>query len=100
MFEAIECILNKPFKYEVFNLGNSSPVTLGEVLKTIEEVTGKKINTKIMPSRKGEMEVTYADISKAKRLLGYNPTTSIKESVKIFYDWYLKQDENYKKGNL
>lgn len=100
MFEAIEFALVKPFKYEVFNLGNSSPVTLGEVLKTIEEVTGKKINTKIMPPRKGEMEITYADISKAKRLLGYNPKTSIKESVKIFYDWYLKQDENYKKGKL
>lgn len=100
MFEAIEYVLANPFKYEVFNLGNSSPVTLGEVLKTIEEVTGKKINTKIMPPRKGEMDITFADISKAKRLLGYNPKTSIKESVKIFYDWYLKQDENYKKGNL
>lgn len=100
MFEAIDYVMNNPFKYEVFNLGNSSPVSLGELLKTVEEVTGKKPNTKVMPPRKGEMEVTYANIDKAKRMIGYNPITPITESIKIFYDWYLKQDENYKKGEL
>jgi UDP-glucuronate 4-epimerase len=100
MFEAIDYVIKKPFKFEIFNLGNSSPIKLGDFLKSIEMVTGKKINYKIMPHRKGEMDMTYANIDKAKKMLGYNPTTSITNSIKIFYDWYLKQDENYKKGQL
>lgn len=100
MFEAIEKIMEKPFDYEIFNLGNSDPITLGELIETVEKVTGKKVNGKKMPARKGEMELTFANVEKAKRMLGYNPTTSIEESIKIFYEWYLKQDEAYKKGEL
>lgn len=100
MFEAIDYVMNNPFEYEIFNLGNSNPVSLGDLIKTVEEVTGKKVNIKKMPSRKGEMTTTYANIEKAKAMIGYNPTTSIKDSIKIFYDWYLSQDENYKKGQL
>jgi len=100
MFEALDYVMEHSFKYEIFNLGNSSPISLGDLLKTVEEVTGKKLNAKVMPARKGEMEVTYANIDKAKKMLGYNPSTPIKDSIKIFYDWYLKQDENYKKGEL
>lgn len=100
MMDAMLYILNNPFKYEIFNLGNSNPVTLGDLINAVEEVTGKKVNSRIMPARKGEMELTYANIDKAKKMIGYNPNTPIKDSIKIFYDWYLKQDENYKKGQL
>ena len=100
MIDTIEYVIKNPFDYEVFNLGNSNPISLGELIKTVQEVTGKKINSKVMPKRKGEMEITYANIDKAKNMIGYNPTTTIKDSVKIFYDWYLLQDENYKKGLL
>lgn len=100
MFEAIDEIMKKPLKFEIFNLGNSSPVTLGELIKTVEKVTGKKVKGKKMPARKGEMALTFANIDKAKEMLGYNPTTPIEESIRIFYEWYLKQDETYKKGEL
>ncbi len=100
MFEAIEKIIENPFNYEVFNLGNSSPVSLGDLINAVEKVTGKKVNGVRKPERKGEMEVTYANIDKAKRMLGYNPTTPIEESIKIFYEWYLNQDEKYQKGEL
>lgn len=100
MFEAMDAILQKPNAFEVFNLGNSSPVKLGELIAAVEKVTGKKVNGKQMPPRKGEMELTFANIEKAKAALGYNPTTTIEESIKIFYDWYMVQDEAYKKGEL
>lgn len=100
MFEAIDTIMEKPHKFEIFNLGNSTPVTLGELIATVEKVTGKKIRGKKMPPRQGEMKLTCANIDKAKDMLGYNPTMSIEESIKIFYDWYLVQDETYKKGKL
>lgn len=100
MFEAIDAVLKDPKKFEIYNLGNSTPVNLSELIRTVEKVTGKKVNTKIMPKRKGEMDITFANIDKAKSQLGYNPTTTIEESVKIFYDWYMKQDENYKRGEL
>ena len=100
MFDAMSTIMENPYEFEVFNLGNSSPVSLGELMKTVEKVTGKKINGKKMPERKGEMILTFANIDKAKEMLGYNPNTSIEESIRIFYDWYMKQDEAYKKGEL
>ena len=100
MFEAIDVLLQKPNAFEVFNLGNSSPVKLGELVSAVEKISGKKVNGKKMPARKGEMELTYANIEKAKNSLGYNPTTTIEQSVKIFYDWYMQQDEAYKKGEL
>lgn len=96
MFEAIDSILEKPFKYEIFNLGNSSPVGLNELMDIVEDVVGKKINKKIMPERKGEMEVTYADIEKARKLLHYDPKTSLRECVSIYYEWFKKQDDWYK----
>lgn len=100
MMDAMIHVLKNPFDFEIFNLGNSNPVTLGELIKAAEDVTGKKVNYKIMPARKGEMEITFANIEKAKKMINYNPTTSINESIKVFYDWYLNQEEDYKKGLL
>ncbi|MBP7928133.1 NAD-dependent epimerase/dehydratase family protein, partial [Patescibacteria group bacterium] len=100
MFEAIERIMETPFKYEIFNMGNSAPISLVEMFAAVEKVVGKKPMTKLMPHRQGEMLETYADIQKAKAELGYNPITSIEESIKLFYDWFMLQDDAYKKGNL
>jgi len=99
MFVAMEYAINNPFKYEIFNLGNSSPVTLGKLVETVEKVSGKKVNLVRKPERKGEMTLTYADISKAKKMLGYNPQTSIEQIVQKYYDWYLKQPDWYLKGD-
>ena len=100
MMDAMDYVANNPFKFEILNLGNSNPVSLGDLINAVQQVTGKKVNAKVMPSRKGEMQITYANIDKAKNMIGYNPNTSITDSIKIFYDWYLQQDENYKKGLL
>lgn len=100
IFESIDHVLENPFKYEILNMGNSSPVLLSEMVSTVEEVIGKEANKKIVERLPGEMDVTYANIEKARRLIGYNPTTSIKEAVEIYYDWFMKQEDWYKKGEF
>jgi UDP-glucuronate 4-epimerase len=100
MLDAIHKILSSPFRFEIINLGNSSPVTLRELISLVEEVTGKKVNIEQLPKRKGEMLLTYANIDKARDLLGYNPTTTMKEAIKMYHDWYLKQEDWYRKGSF
>jgi UDP-glucuronate 4-epimerase len=97
IFDAMVSVLQKPLPYEIFNLGNSTPVTLTQLISTVEKVTGKKVNVKQMPSRKGEMMVTYANIDKAKAMLGYDPSTSIEQIVQIYYEWFLKQEDWYQR---
>lgn len=97
MLQAIEKAINKPLGYEIMNLGNSNPVTLVDMLNTVEKVTGKEVQVYEEP-RAGQMEITFADITKAKKLLGYNPSTTLEEMVKIYYDWFLKQPDWYQKG--
>ncbi len=98
LLEAIESILLKPFKYEVFNMGNSHPVTLGKFIKAVEKTVGSKANITEADKRQGEMEITYANIEKAKKILGYDPDTPIEKSIKIYFEWFLKQPEWYRKG--
>ncbi|MFH2108880.1 MAG: GDP-mannose 4,6-dehydratase [Patescibacteria group bacterium] len=92
----INVALENRFDYEIFNLGNSEPVTLGELVTTIEEVVGKKAKIKFMPVRRGEVTRTFADISKAKKLLGYVPKTSFREGIQKTYEWFLSTPQWYK----
>ncbi len=98
LLESIDILLKKPFKYEIFNMGNSKPITLGKFISTIEKVVGKSANVVKGDKRQGEMELTYSNTEKARRVLGYKPSTSIEENVRIYYEWFLKQEDWYKKG--
>lgn len=82
--------LMKPRPFDIFNLGNSETVSLNEAIATIEKVTGKTIKINQMGMQAGDVSITNADISKAKKELGYCPQTSFAEGMKIFHDWYLK----------
>ena len=79
--------------YEILNLGNSSPVSLKEMINTIAEVLNKTPNIQELPMQPGDVERTFADISKAKKLIGYNPKTSFQEGIENFVKWY-KINEN------
>jgi UDP-glucuronate 4-epimerase len=74
--------------FEVFNLGNSHPVRLAELIQLLERVTGKKAIRDVQPSQPGDVALTWADISKAERLLGFHPTTPIEEGLRRFVAWY------------
>ena len=99
MLEVIAFVIENPFKYEIFNLGNSKPVTLGKLVTAVEDVVGKSVNLVRMPERKGEMTLTFADVSKAEKMLGYKSKTPIEFIVKKYYNWFKDQDDWYQKGN-
>lgn len=75
-------------QFEVINLGNNQPVSLNEFISTLEEITGLTMKIEQLAMQPGDVEVTYADISKAQKLLGYQPKTSFKEGMTKFVAWY------------
>lgn len=80
--------------FEIFNLGNSHPVKLAELVKLLESVTGRTAILAPKPSQPGDVPLTWADISKAGRLLGYRPTTQLEEGLKKFVSWYHTTNQN------
>jgi len=76
------------FNGEVFNVAHGSQIKVNEVKKVIEKYTNKKLDLEKRPPRLGDVRHTYADISKAKRLLGYNPTVNFNEGLKQTIEWF------------
>lgn len=74
--------------FEVFNIGNNYSITLRELISSVEKVVGKKAIIEQLPEQPGDVPKTFADISKAKELLGYSPTTTLHEGLIKFYDWF------------
>lgn len=79
--------LENPMGYEVINIGNSSPVSLTELLSVFEKVLGVTAKVKERPSHKASVENTYADIAKAKQLLGWQPEVSLEEGIGRLVAW-------------
>lgn len=77
--------------FEVFNLGNSHPVTLTHLLETLERITGKKAIRDEKPMQPGDVPITWADISKASKLLGYAPCVPLEKGLEEFVGWYRKR---------
>jgi len=86
--EGILLALRKEFDHEIINLGNNNPVALNYFIELIEKATGKQANKNMMEIQPGDIPVTCADISKAKRLLDWEPKTSIEEGIKRFVEWF------------
>ncbi len=76
--------------YDVFNLGESQTVQLKDLISAIESALRKKAKINELPEQPGDMPLTYADISKARKLLGYNPTTKLSEGLPKFVEWFLR----------
>ena len=74
--------------YEIFNLGESRTVNLKEMVTTLEKEIGKKAKLKVLPMQPGDVQRTYADITKAQKILGYQPTTAFEDGIKQFIQWY------------
>ena len=88
IYSSINYVLNNNDVYEIVNLGNSSPISLKEMINTIAEVLNKEPKIKEMPTQQGDVNITYADISKAKEMLNYDPKTPFKEGIEKFVKWY------------
>lgn len=74
--------------YEVFNLGESKPILLKELISCISEKLGVEPKIKQEPMQPGDVDRTYADITKAKEMLDYNPHTDINEGMGRFVEWF------------
>ena len=79
--------VNNGYHYEIFNLGESQTISLTKMIETIEKVLGKTAQKEILPLQPGDVDQTFADISKAKKLLGYNPKTDFDDGVDKFVEW-------------
>ena len=76
--------------YDIFNLGESETIRLKDLISAIENALGKKAKINRLPEQPGDMPLTCADISKARQLLGYNPTTKLSEGLPKFIEWFLR----------
>jgi len=85
--------IDRPQPFEIINLGNNKPVTLNDFIGVVEATVGQKAKIKQMDVQKGDVPRTYADVSKAERLLGWKPTTNLEEGMKKFYEWYKANPE-------
>jgi UDP-glucuronate 4-epimerase len=82
--------------YEIFNLGNSSPIRLDELVAAIEKATGRTAARRAMPMQVGDVPITWADISRAERELGYKPKVPLAEGLKRFVEWLRSADPTLK----
>jgi UDP-glucuronate 4-epimerase len=80
-------------RYDIFNLGESQTIELKKLISAIENALGKQAKINQLPEQAGDMPLTYADISKARKLLGYNPTTKLSEGLPKFIDWFLQSQK-------
>ena len=78
--------------YDIFNLGGGSPVTLIQMVRTIEKVLGKKASVEFLPMQPGDVNKTAANISKAKKFLKYKPKVSFETGIRNFVEWKKKID--------
>jgi UDP-glucuronate 4-epimerase len=76
--------------FDVFNLGESETIQLKDLIAAIEKALGKKAKINRLPEQLGDMPLTCADISKTRKLLGYNPKTKFEVGLPRFVDWFLK----------
>jgi UDP-glucuronate 4-epimerase len=79
----------KPLGYEVINLGSDTPVVLNDALRMVEEALGKSAEVRYEPMHRADVPATWANISKARRLLDWEPQTTPRQGIQNSVDWYL-----------
>ena len=86
--DGMECALNRLGGFNLYNLGESRVVSLSELIGVIEQRLAKKAILDKKPQQPGDVQITYADISKAQKEIGYHPTVSLSEGIDQFVNWY------------
>jgi UDP-glucuronate 4-epimerase len=91
LIDGMMAVLQRHKGYEIYNLGESQTTSLKELIQLIEKALGKKATIEPLPYQPGDVSITYADITKAARMLGYQPKVSMEEGIKRFVEWYKAQ---------
>jgi UDP-glucuronate 4-epimerase len=90
ILDGVIACTKKEFGFEIFNLGESQTVKLSELISLIENALGKKAIIDRQPLQPGDVPITFADISKARAQLGYNPQVKVEKGIPLFVDWFRK----------
>jgi UDP-glucuronate 4-epimerase len=90
--DGVMACTQKEFGFEIFNLGESQTVTLSRLIELLEKSLGKAAIIDRQPTQPGDVPITFADVSKARAKLGYNPRVKIAEGIPQFVDWFQKQN--------
>ncbi|PRY99833.1 GDP-mannose 4,6-dehydratase [Marinilabilia salmonicolor] len=85
---AVDCLMANNKVFETVNLGNNHPVSLKNLVTKISEATATEPTIKRLPMQPGDVDVTFADISKAQKLLGYHPRVKLEDGLKAFVEWF------------
>jgi UDP-glucuronate 4-epimerase len=91
LIEGILSIIHRSKGFEVYNLGESQTTSLKELIQLIEKALGKKALVEMLRPQPGDVSTTYADITKAKKMLGYRPKVKMEEGIRRFVEWYKKE---------
>ncbi len=81
--------------FDIFNLGESETIQLKDLIVAIENALGKKAKINQLPEQPGDMPLTCANISKARKLLDYRPTTRLNEGLPCFVEWFLRSQKGH-----
>jgi UDP-glucuronate 4-epimerase len=84
----VTAALDRSHPYEVVNLGESQTIALRDLIARLERLLGKRANVQALPPEPGDVPVTFADVSKAKAVLDYTPSTPIDDGLARFVAWY------------
>jgi UDP-glucuronate 4-epimerase len=84
----VTAALDRPHPYEVINLGESQTIALRDLIARLEQLLGKRANIQALPAEPGDVPITYADVSKARALLDYRPSTPVEDGLARFVAWY------------
>jgi len=84
--------LDAPDGFRVFNLGNEHPIAIGDLIRVVERIVERPAIIERQPALRADLPVTFADNSKARAVLGYNPTTDIASGIARLYDWYRTEE--------
>jgi len=88
--DGIMACARKEFGFEIFNLGESQTIRLDQLISLIESAVGKQAVIDRQPHQPGDVPITFADISKAQRLLGYDPQVKAEKGIPLFVEWFRK----------
>ncbi|MGF6907088.1 GDP-mannose 4,6-dehydratase [Fusobacterium sp. PH5-44] len=96
IISSVNYLNNNENVYEIFNLGNFRTINLRNMVEIIEKNIGKKAKIKYLDSKPGDVNITFADIKKAREILEYNPKIAFETGIKKFIKWYYKNSDIYK----
>lgn len=97
IIQGIEQAMENLKGFGIFNLGESNAISLKELVALLENSTGKKADIKYLPMQDGDVLRTFADISRAKSVLGYNPVVNIADGIRNYVEWLRVNNRNFRR---